>query len=72
MAYIFQTRTDGLGHALRTETAQLQQAIARADALIAHGLPGYRPEHDEDGQVTSAPSRLIQSPKSPRSAFTAT
>ena len=49
MAYIFQTRTDGLGHALRTETAKLQQSIARADALIANGVPGYRPEHGDNG-----------------------
>lgn len=54
MAYIFQTRTDGLGHALRTETALLQRAIARADALVTHGVPGYQPQHGPDGGEIAA------------------
>ena len=49
MAYIFQTRTDGLGHALRSETAKLQQQVAHAEAIAANGVPGYQPEHDDDG-----------------------
>lgn len=40
MAYLFQTRTDGFGHA---------RHVVEAAALAAHGVPGYKPEHDENG-----------------------
>lgn len=49
MGRILQTRTDGLGHALRTATARLREQVKHAEAIS--GVPGYMPVHnDDDGE----------------------